>query len=103
MLTPLHHSRQRSGLLLFGNINVTGALENNRKRKRGGKAANTTSYKVVTESGEAAYVNRGMLDRILTGLEDAGRVIRIPVPPKVDGHGPAGVRDVPVGTEAPVV
>jgi hypothetical protein len=76
-------SRQKSGLLIFGDINVLGAVEDSGKGKGKGKATVR-----VTAQGDKQYVQLGMLFNVLRTLHGQGRVVNLPIRAKErDGTG----------------
>ncbi|PON27775.1 hypothetical protein TGAM01_v203542 [Trichoderma gamsii] len=64
-------SRQRSGLLIFGDINVLGPMKDMGKGK--GK-----SLVRVNEDGNKQFMRKGMLYHVLRKLHDQGRVVTLP-------------------------
>jgi hypothetical protein len=79
-------SRQVSGLLVFGDINVVGKIgekeKGKGKGKGGDKAKGVTKFQVVTDTGEIAWANGSMLRNVLTEMLSIGRVISLEVSPK---------------------
>lgn len=71
-------SRQKSGLLIFGDINVTGPTRGSANKDIGrGKTSNTKGvmkFHVVNEAGEISFVNGGMLHHVPARIEQAGRM-----------------------------
>lgn len=63
-------SRQRSGLLIFGDINVLGSMEDSGRGK---------ALQRVTEDGNRQFVQKGMLYSVLRKLHSQGRVVTLPV------------------------
>lgn len=81
-------SRQKSGLLIFGDINTTGDLKGKGKDKdkgkgkgkgKGGKGKGDTAqrFEVISASGEKHWVKALMLHNVHSKLYEAGRVINI--------------------------
>ncbi|KAL6887186.1 hypothetical protein HDV57DRAFT_508130 [Trichoderma longibrachiatum] len=76
-------SRQRSGLLVFGDINVVETPEPapGPASGRGGRGGRGGNY-VVEHNGVRKLVRDGMLQQVLKGWKTAGRVIMLPPRPK---------------------
>lgn len=73
-------SRQRCGLVMFGDINVTGEI--NDKGGKGGKAKakvgkNAAKFRVLGISGETSYVKAVALKALNQHWFDQGRVARV--------------------------
>ncbi|KAL7892380.1 P-loop containing nucleoside triphosphate hydrolase protein [Trichoderma sp. SZMC 28014] len=66
-------SRQRSGLVIFGDINVLGSLEDSGKSK-------SKSVLRVAENGREVYVRKTMLYSVLQKMQRQDRVV--PLPPR---------------------
>ncbi|KAM0249669.1 hypothetical protein ACHAQJ_008966 [Trichoderma viride] len=64
-------SRQKSGLLIFGDIEVLGPMEG-RGRDKGGATV------MVGEDGRQQFVRKGMLFSVLRNLHSQGRVVTLP-------------------------
>lgn len=71
-------SRQRCGLAIFGDINVTGAVDGKGK-------ATTDRIRVTGSNGETCFARAKMLRSILVNLYQSGRVITVPAKPAKNG------------------
>lgn len=83
-------TRQRCGLILIGDINVTGEMMANKGGKNRGAAqkakdaARAAVIAVESPTGEIVYVNPGVLKKALQSMVAAGRVARVETPRKGD-------------------
>ncbi len=79
-------TRQKSGLIIMGDIKVTGLLDKDKGKGKGkgknkGKGKLVTKFMVMNESGESGGMGgvSGMLHSILRHMSENGRVIIIPI------------------------
>ncbi|KAL6861021.1 hypothetical protein J3F83DRAFT_747091 [Trichoderma novae-zelandiae] len=90
-------TRHRCGLVVVGDINVTGELvevevEGKGKGKGKGKSKrNDSSFRVEGPNGEMYFTKASALRRVHEKLHSAGRVIIIPVTKKEKAAGTAEV------------
>lgn len=61
-------SQQRSGLLIFGDIDVLGPIQGEVRGK---------SFLNVDQNGNQQFMRRGMLYNVLRKLHDQGRVVTL--------------------------
>lgn len=93
-------SRQKSGLLVFGDVYVVGRPEPARgpagamgrgggrggRGGRGGGGGGRGGGRMIVQSGGATHeVKEGMLHRVLRGWQSSGRVITLPPRPQTRG------------------
>lgn len=78
-------SRQRSGLVIVGDVNVTGDIEGGKApadakgkgKGKGKKGGNTLKVRVLGADGEWTMTRVTMLHNVAQRLFDAGRVVRV--------------------------
>ncbi|EEU35957.1 uncharacterized protein NECHADRAFT_49767 [Fusarium vanettenii 77-13-4] len=80
MTTDEHHlnvmlSRHRSGLIIVGDINVTGRLDDERSKRHG--HVGLDKFQVVGANGEVSWVNGTMLRSVHQALWESKRVITV--------------------------
>jgi hypothetical protein len=69
-------SRQKSGLLVFGDINVVGRVD--QVPRELAVPGSGKERRVVVSNGVKHFVKQGMLYRVLRGWHERGRVIVLP-------------------------
>lgn len=82
MTTDDHHlnvmlSRHRSGLIIVGDIHVTGSLDGERNKGRRHDHVGREKFKVVGDNGEVSWVNATVLRSVHQALWDSNRVITV--------------------------
>ncbi|PON25349.1 hypothetical protein TGAM01_v205643 [Trichoderma gamsii] len=74
-------SRQKSGLLVFGDLYVLGKVDEQREMQaaegRGQGRGQGKQRTLVTLGGATHFVKRGMLDKVLQNWADTGRVVEL--------------------------
>ncbi|KAI8656267.1 AAA-12 domain-containing protein [Fusarium sp. Ph1] len=82
MTTDEHHlnvmlSRHRSGLIIVGDIHVTGMLDGERNKGRRHDQVGRDKFKVIGANGEVSWMNATVLRSVHQALWESNRVITV--------------------------